>query len=220
MPLSRTRGIVGVVSDRRRLLPGASPGAQAHALVAQAVAAAEAGVDFFQVRERDLEARELSRLTAEVVSAVAGTPMLVLVNDRADVALASGAHGVHLPGNGLPPAGVRIIAPAGFFLGQSIHGIERADERVDVAIFGAIFPSLSKPGDHVPAGLEGLRAAARVNSVPVLAIGGITETNVGVVAPFCHGVAAIGWFASTDARRLFESVRHVRQVFEIVTPAI
>lgn len=213
MALARTRGIVGVVSDRRRLLPDRSPDAQARCLIEHAAAAAQAGADFFQVRERDLTARALVDLVGEILNTVAGSAMKVLVNDRLDAAIAAGAHGVHLPSAGLPPSDVRTMVPAVFLVGQSIHQADPVDASADFAIFGTVFPTASKGSDHLAAGVEALAAAARRTALPVLAIGGITAATVDHVARVCAGVAAIGWFNTTDARLLFEAVRRARAAF-------
>jgi thiamine-phosphate diphosphorylase len=218
--LSRSRGIIAVVSDRRRLLPHRPSAEQARAVVEQARAAAAAGVDLFHIRERDLPAADLSRLAREVLAAISGTPTRVLVNDRLDVALATAAHGVHLPAAGLAPSDARRLAPAGFLVGRSIHGAELAGNGADFAIFGTVFPSLSKAPDHLASGVESLSSVSRASHVPVLAIGGIMNATVESVAPFCHGVAAIGWFATTDAEELFESVRHARRAFDTIAPLI
>ena len=86
-------------------------------MLEQARHAVEAGVDFVQIRERDLEASELLSLAADVVQMTRGTTTRVIVNDRLDVALAVGADGVHMRADSLPPSAARSIAPAGFLLG-------------------------------------------------------------------------------------------------------
>src|SRR6266508_1179623 len=92
-----------LVSDLRRLPGGDLP--------ATAAAAARAGVDYIQVREKDLLDGELARLAAAVVRAVAGTGARVLVNGRPDVAAVAGADGVQLPEEGLPVAAVKRSFP-------------------------------------------------------------------------------------------------------------
>lgn len=220
MALLRTRGIIGVVTDRKRLSPGRPSDVQSRAVVRQAVAAASAQADFIQIREGDLEARELSALVREVLQSVAGSPLRVLINDRLDVALSEGAHGIHLPGRGIQPGSVRQIAPRSFLIGQSIHGTETPGAGADLAIFGTVFSSPSKNPGHATAGVAGLSAAARLSAVPVLAIGGITEGTVERVSPFCAGVAAIGWFATTDAPRMVAAVRAARLAFDTISPLI
>jgi thiamine-phosphate diphosphorylase len=218
--LVRTRGLTCIVTDRHRLLPAGTHEARVRAVVAQARAAAEAGVDFLQIRERDLSSRELSDLVADIVKAVEGAALRVLVNDRVDVAIAMGAHGVQLPASGIAPEEVRRLAPRPFVVGQSIHGRELPAPGADFGIFGTVFPTLSKGADHQVAGVTALAAAARGSSAPVLAIGGITSETVRDVAPCCAGVAAIGWFSTTDRRQMSDLVREVRRVFDTIPPLI
>jgi thiamine-phosphate pyrophosphorylase len=220
VPLLRSRGIVCVITDRHRLLPDGTPEAQQQALVEQAVAAAAAGADVLQIRERDLTGRALYGLVRQVLVAVSDSVIQVLVNDRLDVALAAGAHGVHVPGSGLSPGAVRSIAPPRFCIGQSIHGEDQPDPAADVAIFGTVFPTRSKEAGHTWAGLEGLASAARRARVPVLAIGGISGATVADVAPLASGVAAIGWFATRDPQRMSEAVRCARAAFDTIPPVI
>src|SRR5688572_33485132 len=100
-----------MITDRRRLAGGED------ALVQRVAAAAAAGVNLIQVRERDMAARDVSRLVARCVAAVRGTRTRILVNDRLDIALASGAHGVHLRGDSMPASRARALAPIGFLIG-------------------------------------------------------------------------------------------------------
>jgi thiamine-phosphate diphosphorylase len=196
------RPVLCLVTDRHRFA-GASnvdDRRKEDFLVGCVGAAAQAGVDLIQVRERHLEGGALTRLAQRCVEAVDGTSTRVLVNDRVDVALASGAHGVHLPGHGVPALRVRRIVPPGFLIGRSVHHASEAarvaDEGgLDYLVFGTIFPTTSKAGVS-PAGLEGLAAAAAAVSLPVLAIGGITAANALAIARTgAAGVAAIAMFA-------------------------
>jgi thiamine-phosphate pyrophosphorylase len=185
-----------MITDRRR-----SGGELA--LVRRVAAAAAAGVDLVQVRERDMEARDLSRLVAQCVDAVTGTRTRILVNDRLDVALTTGAHGVHLRGDSMPASRVRPLAPIGFLIGRSIHSVPEAvavcaDGGLDYLLFGAVFATRSKP-DQMPAGLQALADVSSAVSLPVLAVGGISrDTAPQLAATGCAGFAAIGWFANHD----------------------
>ena len=180
--------IVCLITDRRRTDP-----------VLQAQAAAAAGIDLIQVRERDLDARPLAALVAGVLEAVRGSATRVVVNDRLDVAIACGAHGVHLRSDSIPVAAARRMVPAGFTIGRSIHstGEARAAADADYLVAGTVFSTRSK-GEGAPLlGLEGLTAIARVVTAPVLAIGGVTAGRFDEIAQSgAAGVAAIGLFCS------------------------
>jgi thiamine-phosphate diphosphorylase len=197
-----------LVTDRRR-----------RSVVDQCRDAVEAGIDLIQVRERDLEAAALSALVAEVVRLTRATETRVIVNERLDVALASGADGVHLRGDSIPAARARSMVPAGFLIGRSVRdaaGAVEAAAGTDYLIAGTVFPSPSKPGLHEHLGLNGLAAIARMVSVPVLAIGGVSLDRIAPVAEAgAAGVAAISLFLEEgfplaavvrEARRRFDSV--------------
>jgi thiamine-phosphate diphosphorylase len=190
------------ISDRRRVAGGSE-----RALIEQIAAAARGGVHLIQIRERDLEARALTQLAAAAVGAVRGTRARILVNDRADVALAAGAHGVHLRGDSVPAGRVREIVPAGFLIGRSVHGVDEARQAtasggLDYLIFGTVFETESKAG-VIPAGADGLRSVAAVTPLPVLGVGGVTIGRLTEVAQArAAGFAAIGLFAQCPADRL------------------
>ncbi len=186
--------VLCLVTDRRRL--GAD---WRDEIVSVARGAAEAGVQLLQIRELDLEGGELVTLVERCLAAVGHTRARVLVNDRLDVALAAGAHGVHLPAHGLPAARVRAVAPRGFLVGRSVHGVEEGvaaagSGGVDYLIFGTVFDTDSKPG-RSGVGTAPLRALASSVPVPVLAIGGISVGRMPELAQAgAAGFAAIGLF--------------------------
>jgi thiamine-phosphate pyrophosphorylase len=160
-----------------------------------AARAASEGVEMIQIRAKELSARDLSNLVSEV-SRVAQHSR-ILVNTRTDVALACGADGVHLPAGSMSPETLRRIVPAGFLIGVSCHGIDelRAAERegADFAVYGPVFPSLTKP--LAPIGIPAFREAAASVGLPVYALGGVTAANASAcIEAGAAGIAGISLF--------------------------
>jgi thiamine-phosphate pyrophosphorylase len=210
-------------AQRPEPAPSAAAAERAANLAALIEAGVEAGVDLVQVREPDLPTRVLFEVTARAVARARGTATRVIVNDRADVAIAAGAGGVHLGSRSFPAADVRRIAPHAFLVGRSVHSLEEAQAAaaegyVDYLIAGTVFPSVSKAAAACLLGVEGLAAIARAVRVPVLAIGGIDRTRVAAVAASgAAGLAAIGMFTGAHAAgRLRETVAGVRELFDRV----
>jgi thiamine-phosphate pyrophosphorylase len=154
------------------------------------------------VREKDLEARHLETLVRRAVE-ISGRSARILVNDRLDVALAAGAAGVHLGETSLSierMAAWRIAAGRpDFAIGVSCHSSEavRAAERAgaDYVFFGPVFATPSKSSFGPPQGIAQLAAACKSTRMPVLAIGGITESNAAeCLAAGAAGIAAIRMF--------------------------
>jgi thiamine-phosphate diphosphorylase len=164
------------------------------------------GVDWVQVRNKELGGREL----VEVVRGVMALPNLhgakILVNSRVDVAIAAGAAGVHLPARSIAVSEFRAIAPPGFLIGVSCHFFEEvvAAERegADYCLFGPVFAPLSKSSDLAARGLEELRRVSGAVRIPVLALGGITWENASsCVAAGAAGVAGISLFRGSEEGR-------------------
>jgi thiamine-phosphate diphosphorylase len=196
-----------MITDRRRLGPHAE-----EAVIRRIGIAARAGVHLIQIRERDMSDRALVALVEQAVAVVRGTRARVLVNDRIDVALVAGAHGVHLRSDSVPAVRVRTIAPPPFLLGRSVHTRDEitalsAERVVDYVLFGTVFSTASKP-DQAGAGVAGLTDAAKAaGGLPVLAIGGMTIESVRQLAgTSCSGFAAIGQFSDGPEEGLAATV--------------
>lgn len=150
------------------------------------------GVDAVQVRAKRLNDRELFAFTRRLVDRLCNTTTKVIVNDRLDIALAAGAHGVHLGFEDLPVAEARRLAPDGFLIGGTCRNPEQARraraEGADYVGVGPIYPSMTKNGLPAPIGLDTLRETAKL--LPTIAISGINADRVPeVMAAGAYGVA-------------------------------
>lgn len=144
------------------------------------------GVDYIQIREKDLPTRSLLELARTAVSLTKNTRTAILVNGRADIALAAGARGVHLPGNSLRPSVVRKLVSFVSVSTHSLEDVERAArENADLVLFGPVF---SSPGKGSGVGLDELARVCRSTNLPVFALGGVTYEN----APECVQAGASG----------------------------
>jgi thiamine-phosphate pyrophosphorylase len=196
-------------------------------LLQKIAAAADTGVDWIQIREKDLSGRDCSSLTREALlrsakSSAGKIPATrILVNDRLDVALAEGAAGVHLGETSLLPAEVsRIVENRGerndFLIGVSCHCLEAARSAAnggaDYLFFGPVFATPSKAAFGSPQGLERLAEVCRAVAIPVLAIGGITLANAAeCLAAGASGIAAIRLFQDArDMSSLAQSLRKLK----------
>jgi thiamine-phosphate pyrophosphorylase len=153
----------------------------------------------------------LYELCARASEITRDTATRLLVNDRADIASAAGADGVHLSTRSIETSVVRRTFGRDFLIGVSSHTLEEAraarDDGADFAVFGHIFDTPSKRAYGSPVGLDALREAARALSpFPILAIGGITRAGAeSVILAGARGIAAI---------RLFDDAETLREVVE------
>jgi len=192
----------------RTLYPGNEYEKQA-ALVRQASRWAADGINFIQLREKDLPAASIATLAREILLAIAlgSSPAKLLINSRPDIAIATGAHGVHLTSdrNELTPAQVRSLyasadlPPA--IITISCHTIDELrqarSQEVDAILFAPVFEKAFTGGEIMPGqGLEQLRAACVAAArVPVYALGGVTlENATACIAAGAAGIAGIRLF--------------------------
>jgi thiamine-phosphate diphosphorylase len=205
MPADHPR--VVLVTDSRRLVPQANVAERMRAIKAQAREAFAAGVDAVQIRESDFDGRALLELACAV--AALGP---AIVTDRLDVALAANASGLHLRADGVEPRRARVLLPPGMTLSRAVHDANEAatygaDAALDWLVAGPAFETHSKPG-RAPLGLPVLREIARASRLPVLAIGGVTPSNVrDVQAAGAAGVAGIGTFLPPIRREHVDRLR-------------
>jgi thiamine-phosphate pyrophosphorylase len=169
-----------------------------------------AGLPAVQVREKDLPTAELAALCRRLRVATRERGALLIVNDRVDVALATGADGVQRTGASLPLEDIRAIAGGRLRLGASVHSLEDAADAeakgADWLVFGPVYDTPSKRRYGAPQGLDALAKVTGRVRLPVIAIGGITPARVGEVrAAGAIGVAAIA--AILDAPAPADAVR-------------
>jgi thiamine-phosphate pyrophosphorylase len=223
------RPIVCYVTDRKSLT-GTGMGVSLTSTLLQNIQlAVHAGVDWVQLREKDLPAGQLVELARRAIhlieeqAAEAEYPPRIIVNDRLDVALAAHADGVHLGRESAPVLDVvrwcrAGNAPARFVIGVSCHSLEEAREaetaKADYIFFGPVFDTPSKRAFGMPQGIERLAEVCRAVQLNVIAIGGVDQEN----APACiragaAGIAAVRIFQqSRDAKAVTESVASVHNL--------
>ena len=219
--LPTNKPIFCYVTDRRSLPASKGESEEDESLLSSIERAATAGVDWIQIREKDLPGGRLAALTRIAISRAGNAR--ILVNDRLDIALATGTRGIHLGETSLPAgdalravraAKAKGIAPSDFLVGVSTHSLQAAcaaeKAGASYTFFGPVFPTPSKAAYGLPQGLDRLAEVCRAMQIPVLAIGGITAEN----APACLAAGAGG----VAAIRLFQAgwdsaaIRKLREV--------
>ncbi len=160
----------------------------------EARAAVAGGARVVQVRVKSAPAGEVLEASRRIVALAAGRA-LVIVNDRADLALLSGADGVHLGDEDLPVAEARRLVGPDLLVGRTTRTLEegRAALRdgADHVGYGPIFPSRTKPLPIAARGLDGLRGVTAALGAPVVAISGIDLSTVADVARAGAACAAV-----------------------------
>lgn len=181
-----------------------------------------AGVDWIQIREKDLDSRSLMALARFAVAEACATRTQILVNDRLDVAAAAGAAGLHL-GEQSPPLS-RVVERRSssrrpdFRIGVSCHSLDAAREAerggADYLFFGPIYATPSKAAFGAPQGIERLREVCAAVHIPVLAIGGINAENArACLDAGAAGIAAIRLFQDAkDSEDIAASIACIKKV--------
>ncbi len=197
--------------------PAATPGAD---LASLARLAAKGGATLLQYRDKLGEGRAMVERARAILSALAGSGVPLLINDRVDVALAAGAQGVHLGQADIAPQDARAMLGPSAIIGRTfaneahIRAVE--GEPVDYGCIGGVFPTRNKENAATPIGLEGLACLVRLaravaGTIPVGAIAGITKANAAqVIAAGADGIAVIGAiFARPDPQAAALGLRRI-----------
>lgn len=166
--------------------------------------AAQEKISLIQIREKKLTARMLYELASEAAKISRGTNTKILINDRADVALAANADGVHLTSASLSAETIRRAFPPNFIVGVSAHTVEEAEtDRRGGADFVTFSPIFSSLGKGEPRGVENLmEVCRRLKGFPVVALGGVDETNFReVLEAGASGFAAIRFLNNKENLR-------------------
>jgi thiamine-phosphate pyrophosphorylase len=206
--------ILYYITDRSRF--AGDEAARRAQLLASVVEAARCGVDYIQLREKDLSTRELETLARAAAQRLRTENQKLktsfLINSRTDIAMACGAAGVHLRSNDISPCEVKKIWTRGGDsprVGVSCHTraevVRAAQEGADFVVFGPVFEKVR--GHTRPVGLEALREVCQ-EKIPVLALGGITLANAeACVQAGAAGIAAIRLFQEHEMGKVVAILR-------------
>lgn len=188
---------------------------QFFALVRAAIAAR---ISIVQIREKQLSTSKFFELTQKCAAIIRNSETRLLVNDRADVALAANADGVHLTADSIPASIIRQNFPPDFIIGVSCHSLEEIEHArqnsADFAVFSPIFATPSKTKlDLPPQSLKKLaEICTAMKDFPIVALGGIDETNFqSVLETGAHGIAAIRWLNNPQhLSRIAQKIRNAK----------
>jgi len=214
----------------RSAFPGDEP-TRRRRLLDKITEAARVRIDYIQLREKDLPSRELESLASEAMRIIGRESKLptdhcplttaLLINSRTDVALSTGAAGVHLPANDISPKEVRTawekecgsarlareLSPKDPLISVSCHSAQEVLQAEKNQATLAIFAPVFEKKDASPAGLEALRQACQAK-IPVLALGGITLQNAhSCLEAGAAGIAAIRLFQENDIATIVRTLR-------------
>lgn len=192
-------------------------------LVDVVAAAVRGGATMVQLREKKCDTRDFVELARALKKLLAPRGVPLLINDRVDVALASGADGVHVGQSDMRPADVRALMGPDVLLGLSVETMEHVREAGKLAVdylgVGPVYPTATKPDHSAPWGLEGLRKVREVSGLPLVAIGSVKAANAEqVLATGMDGLAVVSDICSADSperaaaelRRIVDTARRGR----------
>jgi thiamine-phosphate pyrophosphorylase len=176
-------------------------------LVKRCCEAVEGGATCIQLRLKDVSAKELASIARAVMSQLT---VPLIINDRADVAIAVGAAGCHLGADDVPVSAVRKLAPVPFIIGCSVgtDAEVSAATGADYAGIGPVFTTSTKPDAGKAIGVEGFRKLASQLSIPCVGIGGITaDTAKSIIDAGAAGVAVVSSiFSARDVKSAATSI--------------
>lgn len=181
----------------------------------QISAAVAAGIELIQLREKRLTARILFQLVEQSAALTRGSATRLLVNDRADLAAAAGADGVHLTTQSIDASTTRRTFGEDFLIGASTHSLAEAEAAkaggADFVVFGPVFATTSKAEYGAALGLEELKRVAKaLASFPILALGGVDLANGrNCLRAGASGISGISLFQEPD--QISEVTRRLRQ---------
>ncbi|MGH9513103.1 MAG: thiamine phosphate synthase [Terriglobales bacterium] len=211
------------ITDRSQF-PG-DESSRRKSLLEKVAEAAKCGVDFIQLREKDLSAPELESFANSALDAVRPNSSerdhrtRLLINSRTDVAIACRADGVHLRSHDVPPNDVRQVwsqaTPASLLISVACHTVKEValayENGADFAIFGPVFEKIDAGFEGGPAGLNGLGKACN-RKIPVIALGGVTMENAaGCLAAGAVGIAGIRLFQQNPMGQVVQDLRGSRR---------
>lgn len=214
MPLKLPKPIIYLITSGTTTTSTTSESDDFSQLLKLVEAAVAAEIPLLQIREKKLSARLLYELTTRAAALVHGSSTRLLVNDRADIASAAGADGVHLTGGSLSAGVIRQTFGSQLIVGVSTHAVVEAQQAqeggADFVVFGPVFETESKRMFGEPQGLNKLaEVASNVPELPVIAVGGISIDNVDrCIQAGADGIAAIRLL--NDAETLLSVVAKVR----------
>ena len=217
MPLSLPKPIIYLITSGATTRQTTSASKDFFQLLKLVEAAVAARVSLIQLREKDLTTRVLYDLASKAAQITRDSFTRLLVNDRADVAQAAGADGVHLTTRSMDTSLVRQTFGDQFLIGTSAHSLHEVQEagQADFAVFGPVFETPSKNKIGQPQGLTKLaQVATAVKPFPVVALGGIKLENVAdCFRAGSSGIAGIRLL--NEASELREVVEAIEKSFEL-----